>query len=142
MWNPNDHPGREDFYGGDLQGIITHLDYLQSLGINGLYLCPIFEASSNHKYDTIDYLQIDPAFGTKELFAQLVNEAHKRGMRIMLDAVFNHLGSQSLQWQDVVKNGSKSRFASWFHINQFPVEKYYGPEESGQIGRASCRERA
>ncbi|WP_279083533.1 glycoside hydrolase family 13 protein [Lactobacillus apis] len=131
VWNPNDHPGREDFYGGDLQGIITHLDYLQSLGINGLYLCPIFEASSNHKYDTIDYLQIDPAFGTKELFAQLVNEAHKRGMRIMLDAVFNHLGSQSLQWQDVVKNGSKSRFASWFHINQFPVEKYYGPEESG-----------
>ncbi|XP_012349699.1 uncharacterized protein LOC105737072, partial [Apis florea] len=61
-------------------------------------------ASSNHKYDTIDYLEIDPAFGDKQLFAELVEQAHKRGMRVMLDAVFNHLGSQSLQWQDVVKN--------------------------------------
>ena len=61
-WNPSDHPGREDYYGGDLQGVLDHLDYLQDLGINGLYFCPIFKASSNHKYDTIDYLEIDPDF--------------------------------------------------------------------------------
>ncbi|MBA1392485.1 alpha-glycosidase [Lactobacillus sp. XV13L] len=123
-WNPDDHPSREDYYGGDLQGIIDHLDYLQRLGVNGLYLCPVFQASSNHKYDTIDYLQIDSDFGDKDLFAKLVNAAHERGMRVMLDAVFNHLGSRSMQWQDVVKNGAQSRFADWFHVNRFPVSPY------------------
>lgn len=126
-WNPTDHPGREDYYGGDLQGVLDHLDYLQKLGVNGLYFCPIFKASSNHKYDTIDYLQVDPEFGDKDLFAKVVNEAHARGMKIMLDAVFNHLGDQSMQWQDVVQNGSKSRFADWFHINEYPVEPYRNP---------------
>ncbi len=79
-----------DSYGGDLQGIINHLDYLQELGITGLYLCPIFESPSNHKYDTIDYFEIDQHFGDKETFRQLVKDAHARGMKIMLDAVFNH----------------------------------------------------
>lgn len=126
-WNPDDHPGREDFYGGDLQGVLDHLDYLQKLGVNGLYFCPIFKASSNHKYDTVDYFEIDPAFGDKNLFAKVVNEAHKRGMKVMLDAVFNHIGKNSMQWQDVVENGAKSRFADWFHINSFPVEPYRNP---------------
>ncbi len=128
-WNPEDHPSREDFYGGDLQGVLDHLDDLKKLGVNGLYFCPIFKASSNHKYDTIDYLQVDPDFGDKDLFAKVVNEAHKRGMRVMLDAVFNHLGDQSMQWKDVVKNGKNSRFADWFHINQFPVEPYHDPSK-------------
>lgn len=126
-WNPEDHPGREDFYGGDLQGVLDHLDYLQKLGVNGLYFCPVFKASSNHKYDTVDYLEIDPAFGDKDLFAKLVNEAHKRGMKVMLDAVFNHIGKNSMQWQDVVENGAKSRYADWFHINSYPVEPYRNP---------------
>lgn len=132
-WNSEDHPGREDFYGGDLQGIIDHLDYLQELGINGLYLCPIFKAPSNHKYDTIDYFDVDPNFGDKALFSKLVNEAHKRGMKVMLDAVFNHLGDQSMQWQDVVKNGENSRFKDWFHINYFPVEPYKDPTKGKKI---------
>ncbi|RVU70245.1 MULTISPECIES: glycoside hydrolase family 13 protein [Lactobacillus] len=128
-WNPQDHPGREDYYGGDLQGVLDHLDYLKKLGINGIYFCPVFKAGSNHKYDTIDYLQIDPDFGDKDLFAKVVNEAHKRGMKVMLDAVFNHLGDQSMQWQDVVKNGAKSRFADWFHINHYPVTPYHNPSK-------------
>lgn len=126
-WNPEDHPGREDFYGGDLQGVLDHLDYLKKLGVNGLYFCPVFKASSNHKYDTVDYLEIDPAFGDKDLFAKVVNEAHKRGMKVMLDAVFNHIGKNSMQWQDVVENGPKSRYADWFHINSYPVEPYCDP---------------
>lgn len=126
-WNPSDHPGREDYYGGDLQGVLDHLDYLKKLGVNGLYFCPIFKAGSNHKYDTIDYLQVDPEFGDKDLFAKVVNEAHARGMKVMLDAVFNHLGDKSMQWQDVVKNGPSSRFANWFHINKYPVEPYHDP---------------
>ncbi|MFD1430285.1 glycoside hydrolase family 13 protein [Lacticaseibacillus mingshuiensis] len=126
-WQPSDHPGREDYYGGDLQGVLDHLDDLQNLGINGLYFCPLFKASSNHKYDTIDYLEIDPDFGDKALFAKLVNEAHKRGMKVMLDAVFNHMGYASPQWLDVVENGEQSRFKDWFHIYEFPVTPYRNP---------------
>lgn len=121
IWNSADHPTREDFYGGDLQGVIDHLDHLVDLGINGLYLCPIFKAHSNHKYDTIDYLEIDQDFGDKETFRRLVQEAHKRGIKVMLDAVFNHMGDLSPQWQDVLENGADSRFADWFHVNKFPA---------------------
>lgn len=120
-WNPSESPERQDFYGGDLQGVINHLDHLTELGVNGIYFTPIFKASSNHKYDTEDYLEIDPHFGDKEIFKKLVAEAHKRGIKIMLDAVFNHIGDTSPQWQDVLKHQEKSKYADWFHINQFPA---------------------
>lgn len=128
-WGSKEHPGREDFYGGDLQGVLDNLDYLEELGINGIYFCPIFKASSNHKYDTIDYFEIDPDFGDKALFKKLVDEAHKRGIRIMLDAVFNHMGYASKEWQDVVKHQQNSKYVDWFHIRSFPVE--YG--QNGNI---------
>lgn len=114
-------PNAENFMGGDLYGIIDKLDYLKDLGINGLYFCPIFEGYSNHKYDTIDYMNVDPHFGDKETFKLLVEEAHKRGMKVMLDAVFNHMGALSPLWQDVVKKGRNSKYANWFVINKFPV---------------------
>lgn len=120
-WDPSVSPNSHDFFGGDIQGIMDHLDYLQELGINGLYLCPIFISPSNHKYDTIDYYTIDPHFGDKETFKRFVKEAHRRGMRIMLDAVFNHIGARSKQWQDVLEKGPDSKYADWFHIRQFPV---------------------
>ena len=120
-WDASIAPTMLDFFGGDLQGIIDHLDYLQDLGITGLYLCPIFESPSNHKYDTIDYFEIDRHFGDKETFRKLVKEAHARGMKIMLDAVFNHIGYDSPQWQDVVKHGEDSIYKDWFHIKKFPV---------------------
>ena len=119
-WDASIAPQVLDFFGGDLQGIIDHLDYLQDLGITGLYLCPIFESPSNHKYDTIDYFEIDRHFGDKETFRQLVKEAHARGMKIMLDAVFNHIGYDSPQWQDVVIYGEDSIYKDWFHIKEFP----------------------
>lgn len=121
-WGSKEHPTRDDFYGGDLQGVIDHLDYLVDLGINGIYFCPIFKATSNHKYDTTDYFEIDPDFGDKETFKKLVDEAHKRGIRIMLDAVFNHMGMLSYQWEDVIENEADSEYADWFHIHQFPVK--------------------
>lgn len=120
-WDPNLAPSRSDFFGGHLRGIIEHLDYLQELGITGLYLCPIFKAPSNHKYDTTDYYQIDPQFGTKEDLKELVAEAHQRGMKVMLDAVFNHIGYQSPQWQDVLQHGPQSAYRDWFHIARFPL---------------------
>ena len=122
-WDSSITPKSEDFFGGDLQGIIDHLDYLQDLGITGLYLCPIFESPSNHKYNTTDYFEIDRHFGDKETFRQLVDEAHQRGMKIMLDAVFNHIGDQSPQWQDVLKHGEDSVYKDWFHVQEFPVTK-------------------
>ena len=97
-WRPN-HQGEitnSDYFGGDLEGIIQKLDYLQSLGITCIYLNPIFEAHSNHRYDTADYTKVDPLLGTKEDFKRLCKEANKRGMHIMLDGVFNHTGSDSI----------------------------------------------
>ncbi len=120
-------PTAQTFFGGDLQGIIDHLDYLQDLGVTGLYMTPIFISPTTHKYDTIDYFEIDPAFGDKETFKTLVTEVHDRGMKIMLDAVFNHFGSASPQWQDVIKNGENSEYKDWFFINSFPVV-----DEAGQ----------
>lgn len=130
-WDSSITPKSSDFFGGDLQGIIDHLDYLQDLGITGLYLCPIFESPSNHKYNTTDYFEIDRHFGDKETFRQLVDQAHLRGMKVMLDAVFNHMGDQSAQWQDVLKHGEKSAYKDWFHIQEFPVtnDKLVNPKE-------------
>ena len=85
-------PSRENFFGGDLQGVLRKLDHLQDLGVNALYLNPIFRAHTNHKYDTCDYLEVDPAFGSNDLLRELAREVHRRDMRIILDGVFNHCG--------------------------------------------------
>lgn len=115
------------FFGGDLQGIIDKLDHIQGLGFNGIYLSPVFDAYSNHKFDTIDYYEIDPAFGTKEKFKELIEAIHQRGMKVMLDITCDHLNDFSLQWQDVRKYGARSSFAKWFLIKEFPVR--YVPSE-------------
>ena len=111
----------QDHYGGDLQGVIDHLDYLEELGINGIYFTPIFRSNSNHKYDTIDYMTIDPHFGDSKVLKELVEEAHKRGIRVMLDVVFNHSGFYFDKFQDVVLKGEKSAYKDWFHIKKYPV---------------------
>ncbi|SHK31017.1 Glycosidase [Anaerobranca californiensis DSM 14826] len=124
-WDSN--PTFNSFYGGDLQGIIDNLDYLSSLGITAIYLTPIFSASSNHKYDTIDYKSIDPHFGDLSTFKQLVNACHSKGIKVILDAVFNHIGWYSPQFQDVLKNGPKSRYVNWFNIYDFPIRTHPRP---------------
>lgn len=115
-WDSNYSPSRNDFFGGDLKGVIDHLNYLEELGITGLYFCPIFSSPSNHKYDTTDYFKVDEHFGNDAVLRELIEEAHKRGMKVMLDAVFNHIGTNSVQWQDVVKHGMQSQYFDWFHI--------------------------
>jgi cyclomaltodextrinase / maltogenic alpha-amylase / neopullulanase len=110
-----------DHYGGDLLGVIDHLDYLKDLGINGIYLTPIFLSHSNHKYDTIDYFTVDPAFGDKEILQTLVKKAHELGIKVMLDIVFNHCGFYFDKFQDVVNHGEKSPYKDWFHIKDYPV---------------------
>lgn len=115
-------PAQNNFFGGDFQGVIDHLDYLEELGITGLYFTPIFKAHSNHKYDTIDYMEIDPQFGDKETFKELVIQCHRRGIRVMLDAVFNHSGFYFPPFQDVLEKGEQSRYKSWFHLHGVPVK--------------------
>lgn len=114
-------PTRKNFMGGDLEGIAQRLDYLSDLGVNCLYLTPVFKSPSNHKYDTEDYYQIDPAFGTSEDLKYLVRKSHGRGIRVMLDGVFNHCGYQFQAFQDVVKNGERSSYKDWFWVDRFPV---------------------
>lgn len=123
-WGSKHSPGQDDFYGGDLQGVIDRLDYIEELGINGIYLTPIFEGKTNHKYDTIDYKKIDPTFGDEDILRELIDKAHAKGIRIMFDAVFNHIGYYSKQWQDVLKNQENSRYKDWFYIHSFPVDTY------------------
>lgn len=90
-----EQPRGRDYYGGDLRGLIDKLDYMDALGVNVIYLNPIFEAGSNHLYDTQDYLKIDHFFGNNEDFKELATKAHARGMKIILDGVFNHVSSDS-----------------------------------------------
>ncbi|WP_273365305.1 glycoside hydrolase family 13 protein [Alicyclobacillus herbarius] len=108
--------------GGDLRGIRHRLPYLQKLGINLIYLTPIFKAPSNHKYDTTDYFAIDEQFGTKEELRRLVAEAHEVGIRVVLDAVFNHCGAGFAPFQDVLKNGRTSNYWDWFFIRGDTVD--------------------
>ncbi|MFD1039756.1 alpha-glycosidase [Virgibacillus byunsanensis] len=115
-------PSYDNHFGGDFEGVMEHLDYLEDIGITGIYFTPIFKAYSNHKYDTIDYMEIDPQFGDKETFKELIKKCHERGIRVMLDAVFNHSGYYFPQFQDVLKNGKSSQYKDWFHIREFPVQ--------------------
>lgn len=115
-------PNRDNFMGGDLEGIIEKIPYLEKLGIECLYLNPIFDGDFNHKYATTDYYRIDPAFGTEEIFRELVDKCHKSGIKILLDGVFNHTGVHFKPFQDVVDNQEKSKYRNWFHISHFPME--------------------
>lgn len=130
----DEKPTPKSFAGGDLAGIIEKMDYLKELGINALYLTPVFRSISNHKYDIIDYFTVDPHFGTKEELRQLVKLAHENGIRVVLDAVFNHCSMEMQQFQDVLEKGRESRFYDWFIIDgDFPE-----PEKMNYECFAAC----
>ena len=108
-------------FGGDIQGIIDKLDYLEDLGINVIYLTPIFKSSSNHKYNTEDYYTIDPEFGSNKLVKELIDKCHKKNIKIIFDAVFNHSGDDFFAFKDVLINQKNSKYSDWYIINNFPV---------------------
>lgn len=114
-------PTPTNFFGGDLQGVIDHLDHLNQLGVNAIYFTPVFEASTNHKYNTADYLRVDPHFGTNAKLKELVDACHARGIRVVLDAVFNHSGRDFPPFVDAMKNGQSSPYAEWFHVREWPL---------------------
>ncbi len=126
---PNVHawgspPTVRGFQGGDLQGILDRFDYLLDLGVNALYLNPIFQATSNHRYNTTDYFRIDPKLGDLPLFHTLLKRAHQNGMRVILDGVFNHCGRGFFAFNDVLENEADSPYRDWFHIRRFPLNAY------------------
>ncbi|MDY5884520.1 MAG: glycoside hydrolase family 13 protein, partial [Roseburia sp.] len=118
---------------GNLRGIIEHLDYIENLGIDILYMTPIFKSNSCHKYDTIDYYQVDPSFGTTEDLRELVQKAHERGMKVVLDAVYNHTGRDFFAFQDILEKGEKSRYLDWYFIDELPPK-----DEMGEIPNFKC----
>lgn len=107
-------PTPKSYYGGDLIGIREHLDYLVDLGVNVLYMTPVFCSPTNHKYEITDYETVDPAFGGNEALKDLIEDAHKLGIKVMLDGVFNHCSCRHPFFLDAQKNGKKSPYYDWF----------------------------
>jgi len=132
-------PEANNYFGGDLQGIIDHLDYLHRLGVNALYLNPIFESPTNHKYHTKDYLKIDHNFGDEKIFKGLLDECHKRGMRLIIDGVFNHTGVHFFAFEDIKKNEDKSKYLKWYNVHSFPVAPPEKPNYEAWWGLGDLR---
>ncbi len=132
-------PTRQGYHGGDLPGIVEHLDYLTDLGITAIYLTPIFQSASNHRYHTHDYYQVDPLLGGNEGLRALVQAAHARGVRIVLDGVFNHASRGFFPFNDILENGPHSPWLSWFHIKDWPLSAYDGRLKANYLGWADNR---
>lgn len=117
-------PSLWGFQGGDLRGVIQQFDYLLDLGVNALYFNPIFQATSNHRYNITDYYKIDPKLGDMQDFKALLDVAHQNRVKIILDGVFNHCGRGFFAFNDVLENHSHSPYLDWFHLNQIPPDAY------------------
>lgn len=116
-------PTAGSFFGGDFQGVIDNIPYLEALGITAIWFNPVFEAPSNHKYDTSDYLKIDPSLGSLDKFKEMVSRLHSAGIKVILDGVFNHTGYEFRAFQDIIKNGQASRYVDWYYVHDFPIRR-------------------
>jgi len=123
-------PAEQGFQGGDLRGVVDKLDYLQDLGINALYLNPIFSSASNHRYHTFDYYQIDPLLGGNEAFRELLDAAHARQMRVVIDGVFNHASRGFWAFHHILETGGNSPYLDWFHVHDWPLRPYQHDEQN------------
>lgn len=117
-------PTLRGFQGGDLKGVIQNFDYLLDLGINAIYLNPIFQSISNHRYNATDYYKIDPKLGTIADFQALMDLAHRNSVHVILDGVFNHTGRGFFAFNDLLENEEESPFVDWYHVNKFPLKAY------------------
>ena len=125
-------PTEQGFHGGDLYGVIDALDHIQSMGVTCLYLTPIFSSASNHRYHAYDYMQVDPLLGGNASLDALITAVHARGMRLVLDGVFNHCGRGFWAFHHVVENGQASPYRDWFQIRKWPINPY--PREGEDCG--------
>ncbi|MBZ5587774.1 MAG: glycoside hydrolase family 13 protein [Acidobacteriia bacterium] len=120
----DDPPTQLGFKGGDLLGIAERLDYLTDLGVNAIYLNPIFQSAANHRYHTYDYYHVDPLLGGNDAFRELLVACHDRGIRVVLDGVFNHAGRGFFAFHHILENGPLSPYRDWFHIRGYPLHAY------------------
>ncbi|WP_022750358.1 glycoside hydrolase family 13 protein [Lachnobacterium bovis] len=111
---------------GSLRGITERLTYLKELGVDVIYLTPIFQSNTSHKYDTIDYYHVDPSLGNDEDLHELIDNAHECGLRVMLDGVFNHTSTDFFAFKDIQQNGRNSRYYNWYYIDSLPLN--YGSQ--------------
>jgi neopullulanase len=117
-------PEKEGFQGGDLYGVVDKLDHLQALGVNAIYLCPIFASASNHRYHTFDYMQVDPLLGGNAALRALLDAAHGRGMHVVLDGVFNHASRGFWAFHHILECGGNSPYLDWFTVRDWPLRPY------------------
>ncbi|HSH77823.1 MAG TPA: glycoside hydrolase family 13 protein [Herpetosiphonaceae bacterium] len=117
-------PSLHGFKGGDLIGVVERLDYLQDLGVTAIYFTPVFQSAANHRYHTHDYYQVDPILGGNAALRTLLDEAHARGMRVVLDGVFNHASRGFFQFNHILENGRASPYFDWFTVHDFPMRAY------------------
>jgi cyclomaltodextrinase len=119
-------PTQQGFKGGDLLGVLEHLDYLDDLGITAIYFNPIFQSACNHRYHTHDYYRVDPLLGGDAALHQLLEAAHARGIRVVLDGVFNHASRGFFQFNHILEVGEKSPYLDWFDVKGYPLHAYEG----------------
>ncbi|NJO43108.1 MAG: alpha-amylase [Cyanobacteria bacterium CRU_2_1] len=132
-------PTSHGYKGGNLWGVIERLDYLQDLGFNAIYFTPIFQSASNHRYHTHDYYQVDPLLGGNGALYRLLEAAHYRGMKVLLDGVFNHASRGFFYFNDILENGPHSPWLDWFKIEEWPLSAYDGERLANYIGWAGNR---
>ncbi len=127
-------PTPHGYQGGDLLGVAEHLDHIQSLGVNAIYFCPVFQSASNHRYHTHDYHLVDPMLGGNEALRELLDLAHARGLRVVLDGVFNHASRGFFQFNDILENGRDSAYVDWFHVQGWPLSPYDAAQPANYLG--------
>lgn len=127
-------PTVDDFMGGDLRGIIQKMDYLLDLGITAIYLTPIFQATSTHRYNTTDYFKIDSRLGEMKDFHALLDSCHANHIRVILDGVFNHCGRGFFAFNDLLENQEHSSYKDWYYVSRFPVDAYSRGEAKDYLG--------
>lgn len=127
-------PTLEGYKGGDLWGIAENLDYIQDLGCTAIYLTPIFQSASNHRYHTHDYYQVDPLLGGNHAFDDLLEAAHGRDIKVVLDGVFNHCSRGFFYFNDILENGPHSPWLDWFKVEGWPLSAYDGSLPANYVG--------
>jgi len=137
-------PTTHGFKGGDLLGVMERLDYLQELGITAIYFNPIFQSVANHRYHTHDYYRVDPILGGNDAFREMLDAAHARGIRVVLDGVFNHASRGFYEFNHALENGAASPYLDWFHLDEERLRNggclngYPNPEEQNRLTRSNC----
>ena len=122
-------PTYHGYQGGDLIGVVERLDYLVDLGVNAIYFTPVFQSACNHRYHTHDYEKVDPMLGGTPALRTLIDAAHDRGIRVVLDGVFNHASRGFFPFHDILENGPNAAYLDWFTVKDYPLHAY-DPEKS------------